>query len=85
MAGSVPGSGGGARVQTRGLRLTSAVSQVAEAHSGDCVALKGFAGRRRGRGCRQPSVAEPFKGRRRALSFRGVGVTYLQQKLLCKY
>lgn len=52
------------------------VTQVAEALPGDCLALKGFVGRRRetavqsGRRC-LPSVTEAFMSRRLALSFRG--------------
>lgn len=52
------------------------VTQVAEALPGDCLALKGFVGRRRGTGVQTsrrclPSVTEPFINRRLALSFRG--------------
>ncbi len=37
-------------IQTRGFSLTSTMSHVAKMHLGNCPALKGFAGRRRGMG-----------------------------------
>lgn len=84
VAGFVPGTmqvGVGDQLHTarsdKRLRLDlCSVTQVAEALPADCLALKGFVGRRRrtavqsGRRC-LPSVTESFMSRRLALSFRG--------------
>lgn len=86
VAASVPGTmqvgvrGGGklptARSDKRLRFDLCRVTQVAEALPGDCLALKGFVGGRRGTGVQTgrrclPSVTEPFMGRRLSLSFRG--------------
>lgn len=68
-------------IQTRVCRLTSTMSHVAKMHLGNCFALKGFAGRRRGMGMGAQicwwclpwiyvSVSEPFMRRHLPLFFR---------------
>lgn len=80
---------------TIGFGLTSTMPHVAKMHLGNCPALKGFAGRRRGMGMgdtdRLVESALDLCVCNRAISEEAVapflqgGVACLPQKLLCKY